>query len=55
MVLTETQKLLNSFREWAKTAFTDSYKREVEEYLSQSIDCGDLENRIKLLKIRGLF
>lgn len=55
MVLTEAQKLLDSFKEWATTAFTDSYKREVMEYLSQSIDHGDLENRIKLLKIRGLF
>jgi len=49
------EALLESFLSWAKTTFTDAYKREVEEYLSQSADYADLDQRIKLLKVRGLF
>lgn len=49
------EELLESFWSWAKSIFTDSYKNEVDTYLNESIDYADLENRIKLLKIRGLF
>lgn len=49
------EDLLTSFWSWAKTVFTDSYRQEVQSYLNESIDFADLENKIKLLKIRGLF
>jgi hypothetical protein len=49
------QSLIDSFWDWAENVFNDAYKREVEDYLSSSIDCADLENKIKLLKIRGLY
>lgn len=49
------EKLLNSFWEWGKNIFTDTYKEEVQAYLCESVDFADLDNRIKLLKIRGLF
>jgi hypothetical protein len=48
-------RLLSSFLEWAKNTFTDAYKEEVQAYLCESVDYADLENRIKLLKVRGLF
>ena len=47
--------LLSSFWEWAKNTFTAAYKEEVQAYLCESVDYADLENRIKLLKVRGLF
>lgn len=50
-----SDNLLSSFWEWAKTTFTDAYKEEVHTYLCESVDYADLENRIKLLKVRGLF
>lgn len=49
------EALLESFLTWAKNVFTDSYKEEVQNFLSESADYADLENRIKLLKVRGLF
>lgn len=48
-------RLLSSFWEWAKNTFTAAYKEEVQAYLCESVDYADLENRIKLLKVRGLF
>lgn len=51
----KNQSLLESFWDWAENVFTDSYKKEVENYLASSVDTADLENKIKLLKIRGLF
>ena len=39
--------------ETLRVIFTPSYQQEVESYLSQSVDLHDLENRIKLLQLRG--
>lgn len=50
-----SEVLYKKFWEWAELVFTDSYKQEVESYLSESIDFCDLEQRMKLLKVRGLF
>lgn len=33
--------------------FNQSYQKEVEDYLSQSVDLNDLNQRVKLIKLRG--
>lgn len=45
---------LAEFWNWAKETFKPEYYSEIENYLSQSIDIGDLECRIKLLRNRGV-
>ena len=50
-----SENLLASFWAWARNAFTDSYQEEVRKYLDESVDYNDLERRVKLLKLRGLF
>lgn len=50
-----SENLLASFWAWARNAFTDSYQEEVRKYLAESVDYNDLERRVKLLKLRGLF
>ena len=45
---------LSEFWAWVKQAFTPAYQSEIEEYLSHSTDHFDLENKMKLLRQRGL-
>ena len=49
------EALLETFLLWAKKIFTTAYHDEVKDYLSQSVDYADLDQRIKLLRVRGLF
>jgi hypothetical protein len=46
-------KKLKEFWEWVQRTFTPTYKSEIEDYLSQSVDRIDLENRMNLLMRRG--
>jgi hypothetical protein len=45
---------LADFWAWVKKTFTPAYQSEIEEYLSHSTDHFDLENKMKLLRQRGL-
>ena len=45
---------LKEFWAWVKKTFTPAYRNEIEHYLSQATDHGDLEYRIKVLTRRGL-
>jgi hypothetical protein len=45
---------LKDFWTWVNMSFKDSYKDEVHEYLSQSVDHYDLERRIRLIERRGM-
>lgn len=45
---------LNNFWDWVKKTFTADYRREIEEYLAESVDHHDVERRIKLLQKRGM-
>ena len=42
------------FWDWVKETFTPSYQNEVQQYLSQSVDLFDLEQRMKVLRVRGM-
>lgn len=42
------------FWNWVSTSFTPDYQREIENYLKQSADICDLEERMKILRYRGL-
>jgi hypothetical protein len=48
------ESTLANFWTWVKQAFTPAYQSEIEEYLAQSTDHFDLENKMKLLRQRGL-
>jgi hypothetical protein len=43
-----------NFWQWVVETFTPSYTSEIEDYLSQSIDHADLEQRINTLQRRGM-
>lgn len=45
---------LDDFLSWVKDVFTPSYRKEVEEYLAESVDIYDLERRIRILQRRGM-
>lgn len=45
---------LSDFWNWAKVTFKAEYHSDIEAYLSQSSDLGDLECRMKLLRNRGV-
>lgn len=45
---------LSEFWSWAKETFKSEYYSEIENYLAQSSDIGDLEHRMKLLRQRGV-
>jgi hypothetical protein len=49
----ETPSLTN-FWNWVKTTFTPSYTNEIEAYLAESTSHTDVENRIRLLQMRGM-
>lgn len=42
------------FWSWVKNTFTPSYRKEVEQYLSEAVDIYDLEKRMKYLEVRGV-
>jgi hypothetical protein len=42
------------FWRWVKETFVPSYTSEIEEYLNQSTDHADLEQRISTLQRRGM-
>jgi hypothetical protein len=46
--------LLSSFWEWVGKTFTPYYRKEIEDYLSESVDHYDAEQRIKTLARRGM-
>lgn len=39
---------------WVQRTFRDPYKKEIEEYLASSLNLADLENRMRILKHRGM-
>jgi hypothetical protein len=45
---------LKDFWKWVKDTFVPSYTSEIEEYLNQSTDHADLEQRINILQRRGM-
>lgn len=45
---------LSDFWSWVGKAFTPSYQKEVEIYLSDSVDHKDLETRMRSLMRRGM-
>ena len=47
------ENTLKEFWAWVQRTFTPTYRSEIEDYLSQSVDRIDLENRINLLMRRG--
>lgn len=44
----------NEFWAWVKKTFTPSYQSEITNYLKDSTDIFDLENRMKALQRRGM-
>jgi hypothetical protein len=51
----QSSKIVNSdFWKWVKNTFTADYRKEIESYLSESIDYIDLQKRISVLRIRGM-
>jgi hypothetical protein len=51
----ELSKIVNSdFWKWVKNTFTADYRKEIESYLSESIDYFDLQRRISVLRTRGM-
>ena len=45
---------LKNFWSWVNDAFTPDYRREIDNYLSESSNHFDLENRISVLQRRGM-
>lgn len=45
---------MKDFWEWVLKAFQPQIQDEIEEYLSQSVDIKDLEERMKRLMYRGM-
>ena len=45
---------LTDFWNWVKKTFTISYQSEVEAYLADSVDYVDYENRVRILRQRGM-
>lgn len=45
---------IEKIMQWIKQAFTPSYQNEIEQYLEQSVDMCDLENRLKIIARRGM-
>jgi predicted DNA-binding protein len=45
---------LNKFWEWVGRTFTPYYRKEIEDYLNESVDHCDAEQRIKNLARRGM-
>lgn len=45
---------IRSFMRWLKRTFTPAYQAEVEQYLAQSVDLYDLEQRMLAVQRRGL-
>jgi hypothetical protein len=45
---------LTEFWNWVKTTFTPHYKNEIEAYLAESTSHADVENRIRMLQMRGM-
>lgn len=44
----------DDFWNWVSKTFTPDYQREIENYLKQAVDICDLEERMKVLRYRGL-
>jgi hypothetical protein len=45
---------LTEFWNWVKSTFTPHYRNEIEAYLAESTSHADVENRIKMLQMRGM-
>lgn len=45
---------LTDFWNWVKATFQPSYRKEIEDYLADSVDAVDVERRINLLQRRGM-
>lgn len=43
-----------TFFDWLASLFTSTNKKEIDAYLSESVDNHDLERRIKLLTRKGM-
>lgn len=39
---------------WVREAFRDPYKKEIEQYLAESVSVADLEQRMRNLTNRGM-
>lgn len=42
------------FWSWVTKSFTPSYQKEIDNYLKESTDIFDLEQRMKTLRYRGM-
>jgi len=45
---------LTEFWNWVKKTFTPAYRNEIEAYLAESTSHADVENRIRMLQMRGM-
>jgi hypothetical protein len=45
---------LSEFWQWVKKTFTISYQSEIEAYLADSVDYKDFDNRMEVLRRRGM-
>jgi hypothetical protein len=45
---------LTAFWQWVKKTFTISYQSEIESYLADSVDYKDFDNRMEILRRRGM-
>jgi Protein of unknown function (DUF3563) len=43
-----------TFLDWLASLFTQTNKKDIDAYLSESVDNHDLERRIKLLTRKGM-
>jgi hypothetical protein len=45
---------MKEFWDWVSKTFTVDYRKEIEEYLADSVNHADLEHRIQTLIRRGM-
>jgi hypothetical protein len=45
---------ITEFWDWVKKTFTISYQSEIESYLADSVDYKDFDNRMEVLRRRGM-
>lgn len=45
---------MKAFLEWVKLTFTPDYQKEIQEYLDDSVNHYDLEQRMAILIRRGM-
>jgi len=54
MGINKHMTLLAIFQKWVQETFTSNYRKEIDDYLNESVDNYDLERRMQVLMKRGM-